>query len=286
MSNSKALFQQFVSQITIKESTEEIRSIGYVVFEKLFNISFTAIQTEQSLLLNEEQEQKLKQIVVRINKNEPLQYILEEAHFYGRSFYVNSSVLIPRPETEELVRAVISQSAHIKKPKIIDIGTGSGCIPITLTLEVPHAHVTATDISAEALVVAKSNATGMGASVNFIKHDILKEHLPFGDIDIMVSNPPYIALQEALQMQSNVVDYEPHLALFVPDHDPLLFYHAIAAKAQHALKAKGILLVEINERFGHDTAHVFALHGFDHIEIIKDLSGKDRIVTGILSNRK
>jgi release factor glutamine methyltransferase len=191
---------------------------------------------------------------------------------------VNSAVLIPRPETEELIselKSILRYSASI-----LDIGTGSGCISITLALELRGSKVFATDVSDQALSLSKENNTRLGATVQFLKHDILHEEIPFSGLDVIVSNPPYIVFSEKEQMQPNVVNFEPHLALFVPENDPLIFYKKIASKAYAALKAGGLLCVEINERFGGEVAKLFLDSGFEEIKIIRDLSGKERIVRG------
>ncbi|MBA4056020.1 MAG: peptide chain release factor N(5)-glutamine methyltransferase, partial [Marivirga sp.] len=222
--------------------------------------------------------------VDRLNANEPIQYVLGETIFYGRKFLVNPFVLIPRPETEELVRLILShlQQNRQKKPGILDIGTGSGCIPVTLALEFPSAKVSATDISDTALDVARKNALRLKASVHFYNSDILKDDLPATHFDVVVSNPPYIPWEEKAGMRDNVVEFEPHIALFVSDNDPLLFYRAIIEKALGALHSNGFLAVEINERFGKDIASLMTEKGFQEVEVIRDLFDKERIVKGIL----
>jgi release factor glutamine methyltransferase len=220
-----------------------------------------------------------------VNNNEPVQYVTGEAFFYRRKFMVNPTVLIPRPETEELVMEVL---AHVKKKglrtsRILDLGTGSGCIPITLALELPGSIVMATDVSANALNVARTNATTYGASIEFVEHDMLSNELAFTDLDIITSNPPYIPQQEKQSMHKNVLDFEPHLALFVPDDDPLKFYKSIAIKSKSALKKGGLLIVEVNEHHGHEVGNLFTAEGYDNIEIIYDLAQKQRIVKGIKS---
>jgi release factor glutamine methyltransferase len=206
---------------------------------------------------------------------------LGEAHFFGRSFRVNPNVLIPRPETEELILTTKKYLANKQNPKILDIGTGSGCIPVTLALEIKNSEIFATDISEAALKTASENASLLRANVNFIRHDILREKLPFTELDLIVSNPPYITEREKAGMEKNVLDHEPGIALFVPDENPLLFYNAIASKAFAALATGGLLLTEINELFGNETAKVFFENGFDQIEILKDINGKNRIVKGV-----
>jgi release factor glutamine methyltransferase len=282
MKNSKALFHDFISRITIPESNDEIKSIAHLVFEKIMGLSRTDILAEKSVLVGTNAEAQLYAIVYRINQHEPIQYILEEVEFFGRYFKVNASVLIPRPETEFLVQEVIVYSKNKASLKILDVGTGSGCIPVTLVKELPNVEVYATDISDEALTVARENASRLQAAVTFIHHDILSEKIPYSSIDVVVSNPPYIAQAEEAMMNPNVLRYEPHLALFVPDDDSLRFYKAITTRASEILKPGGLLAMEINERFGQEVAALLKANRFESIEIVKDLDGKDRIVKGIL----
>jgi len=280
MKNSKVLFQELTARISLTDQ-EEIQSIVYLILEHVFSLTKTDVIAEKDVPVKGHQLSQLQEIVDRINRHEPVQYVLGEAQFFGRRFFVNRSVLIPRPETEELVALVINHLSQkaIAQPAILDIGTGSGCIPVTLYSEIPAAKVYATDISADALDVAKANAGNLNAQVTFLKHNILAEQLPFTSLDIIVSNPPYITEKEIANMHPNVVKYEPHVALFVPDNDPLKFYRSIAAKAFTALKSGGLLAVEINEAFGQETAELFKAEGFSDVKIVADLSGKDRVVT-------
>lgn len=284
MNKSKYLFQEFLKQITLKDDVDENHSIAYMVFDQIFGLSRTDILADREADLSTEKINRLKEIVERINRNEPIQYILGEAYFFDRLFHVDTRVLIPRTETEELVRLIKDEcgAAQLKHPKILDIGTGSGCIAITLALEIPHAHVYACDVSEGALEVAQQNATSLNADVTFVKCDILREKISYTSFDIIVSNPPYIGLKEKMSMMPNVIDYEPHLALFVPDDDPLIFYKAITSNAKIILVPGGMLLFEINEQYGEPAKQLFLQNGFTNVEIIKDLSGKDRIVSGKL----
>ena len=227
----------------------------------------------------------MNEIAERINNHEPVQYILGECFFYGRIFKVNPSVLIPRPETEELVRCVIDFARRREKANcgVLDIGTGSGCIATTLALELRGAKVFATDVSERALELASANAAMLGANVQFLQHNVLREALAFS-VDIVVSNPPYIAWNERSAMARNVTDYEPELALFVDSNDPLLFYKAIVNRAKESLSLNGLLAVEINERFGEDVRKLFAENDLREVEILQDALGKDRIVKGVLSS--
>jgi release factor glutamine methyltransferase len=285
MKNSKVLFQDFISTLTIQETPEEIKSIAYLVFERLFGLTITDVLAEKLVRFSSGTTSRLNEIAKRINAHEPVQYILGECFFYGRIFKLTPSVLIPRPETEELVRLVIDFVHSRKKAdvRILDIGTGSGCIAATLALELPEAKVFATDVSAAALQTASANAQVLSADVQFLQHDILSEALPFS-IDIIVSNPPYITWSERDTIAKNVTDYEPELALFVDSKDPLLFYKAIVTAAKKSLTTDGLLAVEINERFGAEMHQLFQTSGLDQVEVLQDILGKDRIVKGVLSS--
>ena len=226
----------------------------------------------------------------RMATGEPLQYVTGKAYFYGREFRVTPDVLIPRQETEVLIGELLRPMAPKTPAKILDLCTGSGCIAWTLALEAPGSHVTAIDISDGALAVASAQdfsdeADRIGAiSPQFIKADVLNGPEPFIDIygfgkyDIVVSNPPYVMDKEKALMRSNVLDHEPHLALFVPDNDPLVFYHAVARWASELLAENGIGIVEINEALGEETAQIFKDNGFAQVTVLKDLHDKDRFV--------
>jgi release factor glutamine methyltransferase len=282
MKNSKVLFQELISRISLKENKDEIQSLVHLLMENQFSTSTTDILAEKKIQVDDQQEIRLAKIIDRINSHEPIQYILGEAGFYGRTFKVNPAVLIPRPETEELIDVVKKYATGQKHNlRILDIGTGSGCIPITLALEIKNTEVTSTDISEKALDTAKQNALELNATVNFIRHDILKEEFPFDRIDIVVSNPPYVTESERAAMERNVLEHEPHLALFVPDNDPLVFYKAIAMKAERILATGGLIAMEINERFGREVGDLLSALHFKEVQVFKDINGKDRIVKGI-----
>lgn len=226
----------------------------------------------------------------RMSSGEPLQYVMGMADFYGRKFRVTPDVLIPRPETELLCREVVERQSHtgLSSPSILDLCTGSGCIAWTLALEIPGAEVTAVDISEGALSVASAQIFSeelikkKAREPLFKKADVLNlSGLLFADeeYDIIVSNPPYVMNKEKGQMRSNVLDHEPHLALFVSDEDPLIFYRAIAQLSERMLKKGGYGIVEINEALGQQTADLFMAYGLGQVRIIKDLSEKDRFVS-------
>ena len=224
----------------------------------------------------------------RMAKGEPMQYITGKAHFYGREFNVSPSVLIPRPETEVLCRDVVQYCRKSPKPKVLDMCTGSGCIAWTLALDIPGAEVTAVDVSEGALTIASSQGfaderakTGAAAPC-FFYADVLCEipsQLVPSSFDIIVSNPPYVMDSEKALMRTNVLEHEPHLALFVPDNDPLLFYRAVARWSSCLLVPGGFGIVEINEALGPQTAEVFKSAGFSNVEVVQDLNDRDRFVS-------
>lgn len=275
--NAKALFDRIVKEITLPESRDEIQSIAFLLMEKLYSIDRTDVLAGREI--GEVQESEISKLLQRINRQEPIQYIIEEAYFYGRPFFVNSSVLIPRPETEQLIQLVVQEFSEKDNVSLLDIGTGSGCIAVTLAKELPKAQVFALDISTEALAVAKRNADQVGATVLFDQLDALRDTLPHTKLSAIVSNPPYVMLSEKEKMHVNVLAHEPHLALFVPDNDALIFYKAIAEQAKQVLHTKGKIFVEINEQLAMGVSQVFQKAGFIKTEIIKDIFGKDRIVT-------
>lgn len=263
----------------INEPGDEKEAIIYWVMEHELRLSRAEVLSGKSVTID---ESKLSGIIQRLNRDEPVQYILGEAEFYGRKFMVSPDVLIPRPETEVLVQFVVdyfqSQNQNLS---ILDIGTGSGCIAVTLALELPMAVLVATDVSAAGLKVAKSNADRLKAKVHFHQHDILRQALSFGALDAVVSNPPYILDSEKNTVAKNVIYHEPASALFVPDAEPLVFHKAIAQQAGKALKAGGLLITEINEKLGRETADLVKSLGYSDVEVINDLSGRNRFVSGI-----
>ncbi len=276
MTNSKELFQEAVNKITI-EDRSEAAAITYFLLEEKLQIN------QNDILLGKQVSGSINDLldeIQRINAHEPIQYITGTAWFRNRKFKVNSSVLIPRPETELLVQEVINQK--IIPPSILDVGTGSGCIAISLALEIPGSKVFAMDVSAQALAIAKENANLLVASVEFIKGDFLNENLTISNLDFLVSNPPYVMDKEKEQMNSNVLNYEPHLALFVPDSNPLLFYEALAKQGKQLLKPKGKVMAEINPLVAKEIREHFEENGFSAVKLLKDLEGKDRIMVATL----
>jgi release factor glutamine methyltransferase len=281
MTNSKELFNDLLKRITLNEDKDEIQSIIYLILENKFGLSKTDVLSEKKI--NTLDHTLLNSIIYRLNQDEPIQYILGSANFFGRSFGVNSSVLIPRPETELLVEEIKSFTKSIKTPiRILDIGTGSGCIATSLALEIQNSVVSAIDISVDALICAKQNALALGADVNFIELDILNQELT-DQFDLIVSNPPYISAEEKKGMKQNVLAYEPHLALFAPLNDPLIFYRTIASKCKKNLTPNGSLWFEINEHFGEEISNLLEGQGFKDVRILKDLDGKDRMIKALNS---
>jgi len=269
--NSKTVFQKIKSSLKLGDANE-VLAMTLVLMEKYYGLTLTDILSEKEI-----EFQDLTPILARLNQREPLQYVMGEAEFFGRKFIVNPSVLIPRPETELLVQEVLKMK--LNSPRLLDIGTGSGCIAITLNLEIPTSQAYALDLSEKALETAKANASKFGANVIFYQSDFLKDNIPLEPVDLIVSNPPYVRHSEKALMKSNVLNFEPHQALFVPNDDPLLFYKAIASQGKSLLKSTGKVMIEINENFGADVKHLFESSGFTEVKVIKDLDNKDRFVS-------
>jgi len=255
---------------------EELYSMGRLIVEQLFNLTYTDIITDKPLETGGDLNEKISQIIKRLKNHEPVQYILGQAPFYGREFHVTPDVLVPRQETEELVDMIIKENAG-KRLRILDIGTGSGCIAITLSLELPECEVWACDISEGALGVAQKNAGALGGKVSFFRTDILTDGLMQGPFDVIVSNPPYVCEGEKPLLEKNVLEYEPPLALFVPDEDPLVFYRKIAEQAHGQLSGTGVLYFEINESLGEDLCKMLNTMHFVP-QIINDVNRKDRFI--------
>ncbi|MDF2477937.1 MAG: protein-(glutamine-N5) methyltransferase, release factor-specific [Sphingobacterium sp.] len=270
----------FQHELKAVYDSNEIKSIFLLVVEELFGIKRITYQLKKSNLVSEIDTVRLQEILRDLKKNRPIQYILNKADFYGEFFEVNESVLIPRPETEELVDLIIKTHANPPNLKVIDIGTGSGCIPIILSKHLNQARVTTVDISKEAINTAKKNAQRLGQLIHFINADILEWEYVFSDqqYDIIVSNPPYITPYEKQHMRQNVLAYEPELALFIEDSAPLIFYDVISSFALKHLVPNGDLYFEINQYLGPETKDLIEKKGFQHVELIKDINGANRII--------
>ena len=263
----------------------EAEYISEWVIEKLTGAKKTDRISNKEKLLDTEQASQLQQWVNRLLQHEPVQYVLNEAWFCGLKFYVDKNVLIPRPETEELVEWVISDCKFpIGALSILDIGSGSGCIPIALKRRLGKAEVWSCDISDGALQVARQNATTLGVDVNFFELDFLKEkeREKLSAFDIIISNPPYIPEKDKEEMHPNVLEYEPATALFVPDNDALLFSKAIASFGKNHLNKNGIIYTEIHESLGDATTDMFQSNGYK-TEIKKDMQGKERMIKVFVS---
>lgn len=262
-------------------SKGEIQNIIRIIFENLKNYSQVDIIMNRDEILSDFIKQKIDVILKRLLNREPIQYIFSEAYFQGMTLKVSPDTLIPRPETEELVDIIIKENNHCDL-HVLDIGTGSGAIAIALARALRFPVVDAIDISSGAIDIAKENAISLKVKINFMIKDILSiENPPENIYDIIVSNPPYITNEEKTSMEANVLDYEPHSALFVPDNEPLLFYTAISSYAKQALKPGGRIYFEINNKFGKETANLLSACGFSSVNITKDMYGLDRFVSAI-----
>jgi release factor glutamine methyltransferase len=275
----KEITSVFRTELAETYSPHEARQIIWLIFEHLHGWSKTDMMLHEDTKLTVSDHLFVQKALERLKKHEPIQYIIGEAEFFGLPFKVNSSVLVPRPETEELVQWIIESIPENKSPNILDIGTGSGCIAITLGKFIPEAKVYAWDVSPEALKTAGSNAEKNEAQITFNLKDILKTSPGENEsYDIIVSNPPYVRNSEKELILPNVLDYEPHLALFVNDDDPLLFYRVIAEFAAKTLTADGMLFFEINRDFGEEARKLLFHKGFPKVELRKDLSGNYRMI--------
>ena len=274
-------YRNIVHDLSQAYSDGEARALARVVCEEVLGLSQTDILLDKDNNLSADEHKKTEEIIIRLLKHEPIQHILGYTTFCGHRFIVAPSALIPRPETEQLVSAILSQSIP-DSSTILDIGTGTGCIAISLSLSLPSACVTAWDISSEALSVARHNCNfHPEANVILEQVDILNPPATDRRWNIIVSNPPYIRQSEISQMDSNVLEHEPHLALFVPDNDPLIFYRAIAGFAQSHLEPNGQLWFEINEALDAETTRLFEDFDFYDITVFDDSFGKPRMLKGV-----
>lgn len=261
----------------------EIECFIRLILEHLFAMPYHRILAEKELPVTAEKQEQSRAITQRLSRSEPIQYILGYADFYGLSFHVTPATLIPRPETEELVEKILTDHPKQSGTSLLDIGTGSGCIALTLAKHLPTSTVTGVDISPLALEVAEENARRHTINnLNFRQVDILatnaEQLLPEAPFDYIVSNPPYIMEKEKVTMEKNVLTYEPEKALFVPDNNPLLFYRRIAQLGHLLLKPSGTLYFEINARCGEAMKEMMTKEGYTQVELFRDLSGNDRII--------
>ncbi len=273
----QTIIKQIKEELSAIYTPAEVSALIRMIFEDEFHISFSDIVTYKINNLSCSETSKLNEFVTRLKNYEPIQYILGKTEFFGLPFSVNCSVLIPRPETEELVEWIISNHADLSG-NILDIGTGSGCIAISLAKNIHNANVSAWDISENALDVAKQNAIINKVDITFEKVDILGCNFSDKRWNIIVSNPPYIAESEKREMENNVLIFEPHQALFVEDNNPLVFYEKIADFALQNLVSDGSLYFEINRAKGDEIERMLREKGFTHVEIKKDISQNQRMV--------
>ena len=272
----------FFNSLKNIQDEQEIESFFFILTEYLHNLKRVDVALNPNFELTNEEVEKWNAILSELQQEKPIQYITGEAWFYGLKFDVNENTLIPRPETEELVEFILKETSNFQLPasslNILDIGTGSGCIPISLKANLPQANVSAIDVSEKALEVAKRNAELNKVEINFILTNILEVEDLNQHFDIIVSNPPYVRNLEKQEIKKNVLDYEPHLALFVEDTDALLFYRKIAQLALENLSPNGLLFFEINQYLGKETVELLENLGFKNIELKKDIYGNNRMI--------
>ncbi len=276
----KELFESIRVRLTPVYGAGEADAMTKIIVEDMLHYTPVDAVLRKDTTISAFMCGKIDKVVDRLIGGEPLQYILGKARFYGADLEVTPAVLIPRPETEELVDIIVKEQGDKPDLKVLDLCTGSGCIAVTLARVLKFASVTGVDISADALDVARENARMSKVKVSFVETDVLSSELPKSDkFDIIVSNPPYVLESEKSEMDRNVLDYEPHLALFVPDGDPLKFYVPIADYAGNALSAGGRLYLEINPLCAGSVSDCLKSRGFKDVDVIRDMNGKQRFVT-------
>ncbi len=276
VSKIKTFFKEKLSELY---SDSEIEFLFPLFTEKILNLDKVQLRNQLSKELDIHQQSQFQNQILQLQQGKPYQQILGETEFYGMKFWVDENVLIPRPETEELLEFAISKIQNskfkIQNFKILDIGTGSGVIPIVLKKYFPNAEISAIDISDQALEIAKKNAGFHQLEINFFQHDFLNENLE-ENFDIIISNPPYIGKEEESEIENSVKNFEPKIALFSPTSDALIFYRKIAEFAKTHLKESGMIFLEINQKLGFETLDLF--QGFKKSELMKDISGNERII--------
>ncbi len=265
----------------------EAESFFYLILERKLKISRLDLAMNSDAALNSQQIAEWNFILERLLAEVPIQYLLGTTQFYGLDFGVDENVLIPRPETEELVAWILvdCKNSRLENPRVLDIGTGSGCIAIALAKSLPHGEVSALDVSEQAIAVAKKNALSNGVTLTFVCQNILEIDNLGEQFDIMVSNPPYVRQLEKAEIKKNVLEHEPHLALFVDDNDALLFYRKIAQLALLSLRPKGYLYFEINQYLGQETVRLLVEMGFEDVVLKKDIYNNDRMIRASRSNK-
>lgn len=271
---------QLIQKLKIIYSESEAVNITELVLEHVFKLSKSELIINSQRKIDDNEDRNIVTILARLLQHEPIQYILQEAWFYNYKFFIDKNVLIPRPETEELVEWILKESVHQKIETILDVGTGSGCISIALKIKLPTATVTAIDCCSEALFVAATNAANLNAEVNLMLLDFLNKEnrKQLEQFDIIVSNPPYIPRKDKETMNKNVWMYEPEIALFVPDYDPVIFYTSLAEFGKEHLKEGGSVFTEIHEDFADGVSAIFKKNEFPFVTVKKDLQGKARMI--------
>lgn len=276
--NSGNLYRHICATLATTYDPREAQALSRIIIEDILHLSFTKALAGILPHLDEHDASILNDTLRRLCDHVPIQHIIGHTLFCSLKISVNRSVLIPRPETEQIVSLATSLLSTNPTSKVIDVCTGSGCIAIALKKQNPQATITATDISEAALQTARNNAKENNADITFIKSDIIAESLPSDNLDLIVSNPPYVRDIEKKSMKPNVLNHEPHLALFVSDNRPLVFYEALARQGQDHLKTGGHLLVEINQYLATETCRLFADHGYKEVTLFTDCFGNNRFI--------
>lgn len=279
MMKLKEAIEQLKNGLAGVVEPQEVQAMIRIICEDVFNYDSVDVALRQESELPEFAQERVSDIIARLQRHEPLQYIIGSARFHGHKFKVTPAVLIPRPETEQLVDLIVNEN-KASDLRVLDMGTGSGCIAISLARALKFACVDALDVSREALAIARENAAALKVKVRFFEHDMLLPQ-PAATYDIIVSNPPYICWSERESMDDNVKEYEPAQALFVPDDDPLLFYKSIVRYASQSLEPGGRLYMEINQRFGEEMKNLLKGNGFTEVRIIQDSYGKVRFAAAV-----
>lgn len=277
----KAQKEIFTKSLENEYPVEEVHSFFFMLTEAFFKINRLNLALNPELEIDKSHIEKLESALARLKNHEPIQHIIGETEFFGLTFKVDKNVLVPRPETEELVEWILEEFFEEESGRILDIGTGSGCIAISLAKNLPEAQISAIDISEAALVMAKTNAEINNVDINFIQEDILKTEALKGNWDVIVSNPPYVRELEKKEMHRNVLEYDPPTALYVKDENPLIFYEKITKLAKSSLNPSGKLYFEINQYLAEETEKMMQKYGFS-TELRKDLFGNFRMLKGEL----
>ncbi|MDY3267912.1 MAG: peptide chain release factor N(5)-glutamine methyltransferase [Phocaeicola sp.] len=271
------IYTYIKQELSVFYSETEASAMAKCILTDIFGLSAIDLYVGKDMNFSSEMMERLGDILFRLKSYEPLQYIIGETSFCGLTFEVSQDVLIPRPETTELIDWIATDDKR-SGIRILDIGTGSGCIPVSLSVRMNSPQVYAWDISEKALAVAKRNAERNNVNVDFRCVDVLGDNIPLVKVDVIVSNPPYITCSEKKDMEKNVLDWEPQLALFVPDNDPLLFYRRIAQLGLDLLDKPGKIYFEINQAYGKETVDMLTSLGYTNIELRKDMSSNDRMI--------